>query len=44
MISTIIKMPIETTKIIKAFELLNSFSVFPFFPAISQYPKLPTLT
>ena len=31
MISTIVKMPIETTKRIKVFELLNSFSVFLFF-------------
>ena len=44
MISTIVKIPIETTKIIKALELLNSFSVFLFFSAISHYPKLPTLT
>ena len=34
MISTIVKIPIQTTKRIKVFELLNSFSVFPFLPAI----------
>ena len=35
MISTIVKIPIQTTKRIKVFELLNSFSVFPFLSAIS---------
>ena len=43
-ISTIVKIPIQTTKRIKASELLNSFSVFPFISAISHYHKLPTLT
>ena len=44
MISTIVKIPIEITKRIKVFELFNGFSVFPFFPAIFHYHKLPTLT
>ena len=41
-ISTIVKIPIETTKRIEALALLNSFSVFRFFSChfpLSQTPK-----
>ena len=43
-ISTIVKIPIETTNRIEALALLNSFSEFRFFPAISRCHKLPNLT
>ena len=43
-ISTIVKIPIETTNRIEALALLSSFSVFRFFPAISRCHKLPNLT
>ena len=41
MISTIVKIPIETTKRIKAFELMNSFCVSLFFShfLLSQTPN-----
>ena len=43
-ISTIVKIPIETTKRIEALALLNRFSVFRFFTAIFRCHKLPNLT